>query len=179
MRIISGMYRGKRLGIFEAKDIVRPTIDRVKESIFDKIQFNVRNAVVLDLFGGTGSLGLEALSRGARVVYIADSSEKSIEAINKNAETFKEKPTVLHMDYLKCLDLFIRTRTQFDLIFIDPPYSMDYGPKSIEIIEKNELLRAGGTIIYEHEGKEYEYSGTQYTAERRQYGRVDVTYLQL
>lgn len=177
MRIISGKYRGKILKSFEF-NTTRPTLDRVKEAVFDKIFMKVRKGVVLDLFGGTGGMGLEALSRGARSVYICDESFNSINLIKKNSERFEPKPEILQLDYNKALELFNRTGTQFDIIFIDPPYDSNFGAKSLELIEKFELLKPDGIIVYEHDtANSFIYTGIYFDTEEKIYGRVCVTYL--
>lgn len=177
MRIISGKYKGKVLKTFELNN-VRPTLDRVKEAIFDSLFMKVRQGTILDLFGGTGSMGLEALSRGARSVYICDSSFNSISLIKKNSARFDPKPEILEMDYIKALDLFSRTGTQFDIIFLDPPYDSKYGEKSLELIEKYELLKLDGVIVYEHDiSDNFCYTGIYFEEDEKDYGRVKISYL--
>jgi len=177
MRIISGKYKGKVLKSFEF-NTTRPTLDRVKEAIFDKIFMKVRKGTILDLFGGTGGMGLEALSRGASSVYICDDSVSSINLIKKNCERFDEKPEILQLDYVKALELFNRTGTQFDIIFLDPPYDSSYGAKSLELIEKYELLKSDGIVVYEHDISDgFIYTGVYFKEEEKVYGRARISYM--
>jgi 16S rRNA (guanine966-N2)-methyltransferase len=121
MRIIAGKYKGHHLVSFQA-DHIRPTTDRVKESLFNIIQSHVEDAKVLDLFSGTGNLGLEALSRGAREVTFVEKNKKSIEILRKNIEKLKvsENYKIIQKDALS----FLKTSTEpYDIIFADPPFT--------------------------------------------------------
>jgi 16S rRNA (guanine966-N2)-methyltransferase len=122
MRIISGKYKGHQLVSFQA-DHIRPTTDRVKESLFNKIQGEVEGAKVLDLFSGTGNLGLEALSRGAAEVTFVEKSKKSIAILEKNLAKLKvsEPYKIICKDVLSFLKSY--QGIPFDLIFIDPPFT--------------------------------------------------------
>jgi len=122
MRIISGKYKGHHLVSFQA-DHIRPTTDRVKESLFNKIQGLVEDARVLDLFSGTGSLGLEALSRGAREVLFVEKSRKSLQILERNLAKLKvtEPYQVMQKDVLGFLRGY--EGEPFDLIFVDPPFT--------------------------------------------------------
>lgn len=122
MRIISGKYKGHQLVSFQA-DHIRPTTDRVKESLFNKIQGYLENAKVLDLFSGTGNLGIEALSRGAAEVTFVEKSKKSIAILEKNLAKLKisEPYRVIQKDVLSFLKSY--EGPAFDLIFIDPPFT--------------------------------------------------------
>ncbi len=147
MRVITGIAKGKRLDTLEGLDI-RPTTDKVKEAIFSSIQFDLFDAVVLDLFAGTGQLGIEAISRGARSAVFVDNSRKSIEVVKRNLEKteFTDKATVLNMNGV---DFAASTSNKFDFIFLDPPYN-----KGIltQIMPKlSNILAPNGTIICEYE----------------------------
>ena len=128
MRVITGFARGKKLVTLDGNDI-RPTTDRVKEGIFSSIQFDLEGASVLDLFAGSGQLGIEALSRGADKAYFVDNSKKSLETVKKNLAItgLENKSKLFNMnghDFLKITD------QKFDFIFLDPPYDCvfnDYG----------------------------------------------------
>ncbi len=149
MKIISGKYKGRNI---EGFDIVgtRPTMDRVKESLFATIQDYIDNSIVLDLFSGSGNLGLEALSEGAKYAYLVDYNFKAIKTINKNLINIgiKEAET-LNIDYKKALSYFNDKKIKFDLIFLDPPYNTDYIEKSLELISKYDLLTDEGLIVCE------------------------------
>ena len=123
MRIISGKYKGRHLVSFKA-DHIRPTMDRVKETLFNKWMGYIEEAHVLDLFAGTGNLGLEALSRGANHVTFVEKNSKSISIIRENIQTLKIPPTeqvVLPKDVFSFLKTY--AADPFDLIFIDPPFT--------------------------------------------------------
>ena len=148
MRVISGTAKGKKLNSLEGLE-TRPTLDRVKEAVFNIIQFDIKDSVVLDLFSGSGALGIEALSRGAKEAILCDASSKAIKIINKNLEEtrLKDKAKVINTDYLEVLSK-IKDK-KFDIIFLDPPYKSDYVEKSIEYISKYNLLAENGIIIVE------------------------------
>ena len=152
MRVISGTAKGKKLNSLEGLE-TRPTLDRVKEAVFNIIQFDIKDSVVLDLFSGSGALGIEALSRGAKEAILCDASSKAIKIINKNLEEtrLKDKAKVINTDYLVTLSK-IKDK-KFDIIFLDPPYKSDYVEKSIEYILKYNLLAENGIIILETNDK--------------------------
>ena len=120
MRVITGSARGRKLKTLEGVD-VRPTTDRVKEAVFSIVQFDVQGAAVLDLFAGSGQMGIEALSRGAKLAVFVDSSKRSLEVVRDNLKTTGLAPSsrVVTMDYKSFL---AGTRDQFDIAFLDPPY---------------------------------------------------------
>lgn len=145
MRIISGKHRGMKLASFSGEDI-RPTADRVKESLFN-ILGGVEGLKVLDLFCGSGNLGIECLSRGAESVHFNDLSKDSLAVLNANLKRLKEKNyTVTNSDYAVCLNSL---KGEFDLIFIDPPYRLDIGIKALEKIAENNLLN--GIVVFERD----------------------------
>ena len=157
MRIIGGTLRGKKLSTLEGL-ATRPTLDRVKESVFNIIQFNIRDKVVLDLFGGCGALGLEALSRDAKKAIFCDKSKDAINVINKNIidTNFQDKSYVINKDYLDTLKELKDKKEKFDIIFLDPPYDTDYGKKAIDKIIEYDLLSNDGIIIFETDDEKKE-----------------------
>ena len=149
MKIISGKYRGRVLEGFDLKG-TRPTMDRVKESLFAMIQNNILDSTVLDLFSGSGNLGIEALSEGAKFSYFVDRNKKACQTIKNNLEKIGESNyKIIGMDYLKVLDYFYNEKIKFDIIFLDPPYNTDYVKKSLEKIEQYNLLKDKGIIVCE------------------------------
>lgn len=146
MRIISGKYKGRVLKGYTLKG-TRPTMDRVKESLFATINEYVNNSVCLDLFAGSGALGIEALSMGAREVIFVDKEYIACKTIKSNLDLLNvnTNTTVLNMDYLKALDKFYPKK--FDIIFLDPPYKTDYLEKALEKIEELKLLN--GIVVLE------------------------------
>lgn len=151
MKIISGIYKGRNLDGFNL-DGTRPTMDRVKESLFAMIQDYLKGSVVLDLFSGSGNLGIESLSNGAKQAYLVDKNYKACNIIKKNISTIGVKDAeVLNMDYLNALKYFHDNNIKFDLIFLDPPYNSNYIEKSIEKIDEYDLLNENGLIIVEND----------------------------
>jgi len=149
MKIISGIYKGRTLQGFDIEG-TRPTMDRVKESLFAMLQNNIPNSIVLDLFSGSGNLALEALSEGASFAYLVDSNHKAIQTIKKNIQTIGvENAKLLEMDYLRALKELKENNITFDCIFLDPPYKTNYIEKSLEKIEEYNLLKEDGIIVCE------------------------------
>ena len=150
MRIIGGKYRGRVLSSFEG-EAVRPTADRVKESLFNILYTQIFGARVLDLFCGSGSLGLESLSRGAKHVTFNDSAKTSIAILKKNLDKLgvsKDEVATHCHDYSLCLEVL---QGEYDLIFLDPPYAMDAGERALEKIAKKGLLSNSGIAVYERD----------------------------
>ena len=149
MKIISGKYKGR---VLEGFDIAgtRPTMDRVKESLFAMIQSYLEDATVLDLFAGSGNLGIEALSEGAKEIYLVDKNKKACQVIKRNVNKIGiEASDIFCGDYKSALKKYQEQSIKFDIIFLDPPYQTDLVKKSIEIIEKYELLSKNGIIVAE------------------------------
>lgn len=150
MRVISGKYKGKLLTGFDIMG-TRPTMDRVKESLFGSIQDYLKNSTTLDLFAGSGSLGIETLSNGSNTCYFVDNNYKLIEIIKKNTNNINENVIILKKDYIDALNYFKNNNIKFDIIFLDPPYKLNLINKSIELIEKYNLLNNNGIIVCEYE----------------------------
>lgn len=148
MRVISGTYKGMKLAEFKGEDI-RPTSDRVKESLFNILSPRVCESTVCDLFCGSGSLGIECLSRGAARVCFNDISADSLAVLKSNLSRLKDGTyAVSNYDY----ERFLRdARGRFDIIFIDPPYRFEYGRRALEIISERNLLNDGGVAVYERD----------------------------
>ncbi len=144
MRVITGSARGRKLKEPQGHDI-RPTTDRVKEAIFNICQFDVEGRRVLDLFGGTGQLGIEAKSRGAAQVDIVDSARESIALIRENVRSVGLEIRVVQADAIT----FLRGCGSYDLIFLDPPYDSGLAEKALEQIKAFDILSNGGIIICE------------------------------
>ena len=172
MRIVGGKYKGRVLNTFDGKD-VRPTSDMVRESLFNILQFKIFGATFLDLFCGTGAMGIEALSRGAKSVTFNDASKNSIALLRKNLEKCK-----VTGDYkIKNQDaifLIENSTEQFDFIYIDPPYSTDLGIRVLEKVKN--CLSDEGVAIFEDE-RPFEEKIDGLTAyDKRKYGRAYLTF---
>lgn len=177
MRIIAGSRRGHKLIGFEG-DKIRPTTDRVKESVFNLIQDYVANSKVLDLFGGSGALAFEALSRGAESAVIVDADAESINVISKNAASLKfdRGVRILHITYQ---NFFKTNNEQFDLIFLDPPYNKGYIEPVLESIVKDCRLSENGIILLESDGTDMhsDVEGLKILKQKK-YGRSYITVYQ-
>jgi len=169
MRVIAGKHRGRVLAEFKGIS-VRPTPDRVKESLFQILSARLDGARVLDLFCGSGALGIESLSRGARDVVFNDVSKESLAILRKNLALVRETGTVYELDYRSCLK---RADGQFDLIFCDPPYQEDFLENICALVAEQKLLARGGLLVYESERNESVPDGWT-LADRRDYGRTKV-----
>ena len=179
MRVITGKARGVQLKTPEGMT-TRPTTDRVKEALFSIIQFEIAGARVLDLFGGTGQLGIEALSRGAKSAVFVDAGEPACRLIKENLKRTKLEADarVIRADYL---DYLKRCRENFDIIFLDPPYAEVFLENALKCIAEIDILQSGGIIVTERplgkelpwdfEGftrsKDYKYGNTVLTIYRR------------
>ncbi len=160
MRVISGTARGT---ILKAPDgmTTRPTADRVKEALFSIIQYDLPGTKVLDLFGGTGQLGIEALSRGAKKACFVDANKNANTVIRENLKRtgFTESAEVIRTDYLSYLK---STAEKFDIIFLDPPYAEVFLENALKMITEIDILQSGGIIVTERPvGKEllWEFEG--------------------
>lgn len=174
MRIIGGRHRGRKLADFKGSDI-RPTSDRVKESLFNILSVKVVGASVLDLFCGSGNLGLESFSRGAEKVHFNDLSKDSLAVAKKNLAAVGEqdKSKLTNLDYLACLS---SADAAYDLIFIDPPYAKEFGVSALEIIAKRQLLTEDGIAVYERDRAfSGEIEGLKKFDERK-YGKTYLTF---
>ena len=147
MRVITGKARGIQLKTPQGM-LTRPTADRVKEALFSIIRFDVANAKVLDLFGGTGQLGIEALSQGAGSAVFVDAREEACSLIRENLKKthLENQATVVRADYMEYLH---RCREQFDIIFLDPPYAEVFLENALNQITEIDILHSGGIIVTE------------------------------
>ncbi|MBR5783529.1 MAG: 16S rRNA (guanine(966)-N(2))-methyltransferase RsmD [Clostridia bacterium] len=151
MRIISGLRRGKKLLTPEGLD-TRPTLDRVKQKMFDCIQFDVADKKVLDLFAGSGQLGLEALSRGAESCHFNDASRSACTVVQKNiaACEFEKKSTLTCNLYTDCVTICRRKGMRFSLVLLDPPYEQGLIPQALTALREADLLEADALIVCEY-----------------------------
>lgn len=180
MRIISGTARGTKLYTLDGLN-TRPTLDRVKEPLFSIIQTYILDSNVLDLFAGSGALGLEALSRGAKKAFLCDKSYDAVKIIKSNVSKthLDEKAVVICNDYRKAISEL--KDIKFDIVFIDPPYRLDAAVNAVKLILENEMLNADGIIIVETDEKERELEELKnidvIVSDLRTYGRVNLLFL--
>ncbi len=177
MRVVAGKYRGKNL-ISPTDDRVRPTTTRIKETIFNVLQGYVRDAVVLDLFAGSGALGVECLSRYAKEVVFVDKSKDSISLVQQNLKGVEGKYSVHLADFSAFLRSAQAQGKKFDMIFLDPPYASGLGEMAIDIIISCGLLADGGVIVFEHSGeKEFALSDPAYKTRTKRMGTVTAEFI--
>lgn len=154
IRVIGGLYRGKRLKRV-ASACVRPIPDKLKESLMSIIHEEVKQSVFLDGFAGTGSVGIEALSRGAKYVVFVDEFYPAIKIIRTNLERCgaENHARVIHKEFNRAVILLAHEKVKFDLIFLDPPYALLAERDPLKVLKKRDLLIKGGTIILRHHFK--------------------------
>ncbi len=147
MRVISGKNKGTKLYTLEGLN-TRPTLDRVKESLFNIINFDIPGCTFLDLFAGSGSIGIEAASRGAKKVIMCEKAKDAVNIINKNLEKtkLKEQVKLYNYDYEKCINLL---EEKIDIVYLDPPYKTDYAYKAARLMLERGLLKESSMLILE------------------------------
>ena len=175
MRVITGKARGVQLKTPDGM-LTRPTADRVKEACFSIINFDIPGAKVLDLFGGTGQLGIEALSRGAKSAVFVDAREEACKLIRENLKRTKleQEAKVIRSDYL---DYLKRCREQYNIIFLDPPYAEVFLENALKRITEIDILQTDGIIVTERPlEKELPWEFEGYTRSRDyKYGKTLIT----
>lgn len=177
MRVISGIFKGKKI-ITPPNKITRPLKDITKESIFNiishsnKFSVKIQGALILDLFSGVGSFGIECISRGAKYVYFVENYSKVIPILRQNLKNLKINSVyeIIEKDIIKDLN-FQKFNNLFDIIFLDPPYRDKFLPKTLEIILKNNILSKNGIIIIHRNRKGKEVFPSDFRIlEERKYG---------
>lgn len=180
MRVISGKYKGRKL-FSPLGDRIRPTADRIKESIFSILVSNnaLEDSLVLDLFCGTGSLGIEALSRGAKKTVFVDIDLESLELVKKNLNHIKsnsDEYETYHADYRLAIKKL--EGREFDLIFLDPPYSKNSYLDCLDLIKNSQVLSKTGWIVFEHSPSQcLQKHENEYIIDTRNMGKTRVSLL--
>lgn len=152
MKIISGSLKGRTIKGYNIEG-TRPTMDRVKESVFASVQTNIPNSLVLDLFAGSGNLGIESLSNGAKECYFVDNNPQVIKILKENIQNFNltDQSHILLSDYQKAIKNFQKEDLKFDLVFVDPPYKYQIINEVIDLVLVNKLLAPNGLLILEYQ----------------------------
>ena len=182
MRVISGKARGLKLNA-PKNDDVRPTTDRVKESLFNIINPYIMDSHILDLFAGTGSLGIECLSRGANKCIFVDNSKESINIVKSNIKKARveNESIVLNLDFKSAVNSLALKNEKFDVIFMDPPYYKNMFSDALGGIDNNNLLKEDGIIVVEHDTKDEfpENIGRLYKNREKKYGNTTLTFYKM
>ena len=179
MRVIAGKARGTRLISSEGLE-TRPTSDRIKESLFNIITPDLDDCCFLDLFSGSGGIGIEALSRGAKEVTFVEVSKNALKCIQENIEKtkFKSFAKVLNTTNITALAQFKRDNQKFDIIFMDPPYNKDLINGTIDLITKYELLTPNGYMIVERDSSSKLTYGPELELwKEKKYGKTTISFL--
>lgn len=179
MRIVAGEAKNHRIKS-QKGHMVRPTLERVKESLFGILNPYINDAVFLDLFSGTGNIALEALSRGAKRAVMIEHNEEAVKIIieNVNSMGFEDKCRAYRNDAFRAVEILSNKREEFDIIFIDPPYKEELCTKAVEHVMKHGLLKANGLIVCEHYALESmpDEIGTLRKSDERKYGNTILTF---
>ena len=178
MRVIAGIYKGFKLQSFPGKEI-RPTPGRIREAIFDIISAEIVGAEFLDLFAGTGAVGIEAISRGAKNVTFVEIDNKAIALIKRNLQKISKDNlfTIIKSDYLRAIRFLNVKQKRFDIVFLDPPYNKNYFLKTLHEIDRNVIIKEGGLIIVQHPADlvvKYDFENIFYFKEKK-YGNSKIT----
>lgn len=177
MRVVAGRYKGKNL-LSPKGDDVRPTTTRIKETLFNILQWNIEGARVLDLFAGSGSLGIECISRGAEHVTFADKSRDSIALVRENLKGIDGYYSVLNSDFMAVLNGAIYNKYKYDIIFLDPPYASNLAELAIDKIFEGELLSERGIIVFEHgTEKTYTLTDKRYKQRTKKMGTITAEFI--
>lgn len=174
MRVNSGKYKGRKF-IENKYEHIRPTTDKVRQALFVKLQFFLPDKSVLDLFCGTGAVGIEALSRGARKVTMVDKDARSVAMTQQNLKNMGIQQKVIKCDALIYLD---KCQDQFDLIILDPPYKSGLYEKVLKKIYEKNLLSEDGIIVCEHATEDAISCDFFEIFDNKRYGNITLTYLE-
>ena len=175
MKVISGSLKGRNIKGYDING-TRPTMDRVKESIFGMIQNYVKDSIVLDLFAGSGNYGIEAISNGSQMVYFNDYNKKCINIIRENLINFNvlDKGYLTIYDYHEALNFYKNKNVQFDLVFLDPPYKEKITCTIMDFLVKNKMLKNNSLIICEVNKRDAYLNDKLILFKERKYGEKSV-----
>ncbi len=179
MRIIAGSKRGCAIAAPKGLD-TRPTLDRVKESLFGILQFEIASKRVLDLFAGSGNLGLEALSRGASFAFFCDASRAAARVVEANIQKlgFESRSKVLHCSFEAAVSALARSGERVDIVFLDPPYASGLHEKALAALYSSGILAPGAILIAEHDPAGLPALQKGLTAyDQRRYGEVALSFI--
>jgi 16S rRNA (guanine(966)-N(2))-methyltransferase RsmD len=179
LRVISGTLKGRKLASFRGRHI-RPTADRVREALFNILQLAWEERQAVDLFAGTGGLGIEALSRGASRVVFIEQHPRALEVLEKNVRALDLSGSceILRMSVEEGMRVLQRRQQTFDVAFLDPPYGSGLAPSALRLLARSAIMRAGGVIVAEHHVREEILSsyGPLALSDRRRYGETVISF---
>lgn len=179
MRVIAGSFRGRKLETIDDRT-VRPTSDRVKESLFNIISGHILDSQFLDLFAGSGAIGIEALSRGSTNVFFIDINNDSLKTLRKNISTLhiEDKIEIYNADYKTAIEKFKFKNIKFNIIFIDPPYSKGIAQDALALVEEASVLLQNGIIAIEHDEKDAmpQNQGKLFLLKQKKYGSTKLSF---
>lgn len=175
MQIITGKFRGRKLKSVPT-DQTRPTLGRVKESIFDMINQYIESSMVLDLFAGSGALGIECISRGAKNVVFVDNQKESLQTIKQNLKNDLSQAKLIKADFIDALYMLSKLNIEFDLVLLDPPFDSDYLEKTLYLLHKYNLLSDDAIVMCEMSGKKVlqNYPQKYIIEKNKNYGTISV-----
>ncbi len=179
MRIVAGEFSSRRLETRKGND-TRPTLDKVREAVFSSLGGMFDGGIVLDLYAGSGAIGLEALSRGMEHAVFVDSAHDAIQVIRKNVATLKvnDRSRILAMRDVKALEVLNEEKMQFDLIYLDPPYAFQHNEEIMDYLVKENMIHSGGHVVIESLKEEIfnkDYP-TVHPYKTKEYGISRITY---
>lgn len=178
MRVIAGEYRSRVLETLEGEQ-TRPTTDKVRGALFSSIGQKIYDATVLDLFGGSGALSIESLSRGAKVAYCSDVNQAAVQVIEKNkANLHLDQLQIYHGSYQEALQIYASKQLKFDVVFLDPPYALTIYEELLRSLQTLDLLQSHALVVCESDGSvEMSEQIEQLTLTKsKKYGRIKITF---
>lgn len=178
MQVITGKFRGRKLKSVPTSE-TRPTLGRVKESIFDIINQYIPDSVVLDLFAGSGALGIECISRGAKQVVFVDNQKESMQTIKTNLKNDLSQAKLIKADFTDAIYMLSKLNIQFNLVLLDPPFASDFAEKALYLLHKNSLLADGAIVMCEMSSKKrlQNYPQKYIIIKNKSYGTISVDIL--
>jgi 16S rRNA (guanine966-N2)-methyltransferase len=176
MRVTGGIYKGRKLKTAPGLT-TRPTTDKIRQAIFNILMNDIEETDVLDLFAGSGALGIEAISRGARSVLFVESGRQPILFIKDNLKSLDLKCEILETDYINACRRLQKNENRFDLIFADPPYEEISPQQVVDIVVQYNLLRTQGLLIIEHKFRQKTDTDRMELLKKRKFGQTEISFL--
>lgn len=178
MQVITGKFKGRKLKSVPTMQ-TRPTLGRVKESMFDMLNDYIQDSLVLDLFAGSGALGIECISRGAKSCVFVDNQKESLQTIRQNLKQDLSQAKLIKAEFIDAIYMLSRLEKQFSLVLLDPPFDSDYLEKSLYLLHKHNLLEDGAIVMCEMSGKKVlqNYPQKYIMLKEKNYGTISILIL--